>query len=79
MNEPAELIGKNYRIRQIAIEMIIDIYNDAGLLVDRSASSKLVIPEAKFPLELVAILTHSTNLGRGFSSFDTPPPPDVPK
>lgn len=76
MPEPKGLEGKNFRVRQIAIKMLIDVYDasPAAMLEARSWTEELVINEASFPPEIVALLARSTDIGRGFVAA-TPTPP----
>lgn len=75
MPDPVELADKNFRVRQIAITMNLDVYDDAGVLVERPTTNPIVLNEAQFPPVLVDYLTMATNLGRGFVRATAPVAP----
>jgi len=80
--EPVNLDNRNYRIRRLAVVIELDIYDDAGVLIDRGNTDPIAINEIEIDRNMALALMRKANLPRGFISLypdllaaPTPPTP----
>jgi len=84
VNQQDPLANRNYRIRRLRVTVMLDVYDDAGVLIDGAESDQpFLITEANISRELATLIVNRTGLTRGFTSLYpdllTPPaPPPLP-
>jgi len=70
VNQQDPLVGRNYRIRRLRVAVIVDVYDDNGVLVDAVETEQpFIITEANIGRELATLVVNRTGLTSGFKSI----------